>query len=89
MAALHVVNKADALGECMGLLTAEDVLVLIEDGVYAACGKVGLRAPCYALKDDLEARGLLARIDSAVAVLSYDGFVELVEYHQPIVTWSR
>ena len=89
MATLHIVNKADALADCLPLLAHGDALLLIEDGVYAACTASSMPARCHALADDLEARGLTRRIDTAVEILTYDGFVDLVELHQPIVTWSR
>ncbi len=89
MAALHIVNKADALPDCLPLLADGDALLLIEDGVYAVCADIDASTPCHALADDLEARGLMNRIVNAIEILSYDGFVELVERHQPVVTWSR
>ena len=89
MATLHIVNKAAALTDCLPLLTGNDALLLIEDGVYAARTRIGAPGPCYALGDDLEARGLIGRIGAGVEVVSYDGFVDLVERHQPVVTWSR
>ena len=89
MAALHIVNKADALADCLPLVADGDALLLIEDGVYAACTAIGIRAPCHALADDLRARGLMDRVESSIESVSYDGFVDLVERHQPIVTWSR
>ena len=88
MAALHIVNKANALPDCLPLLADGDALLLIEDGVFAACTAFGASTPCYALTDDVEARGLEGRIETAVEIVSYDGFVDLVERHQPIVTWS-
>ena len=89
MASLHIVNKADALADCLPLLADGDALLLIEDGVYAACTPIDTHATCHALADDLEARGLTGRIETSVEILSYDGFVDLVERHQPVVTWSR
>ena len=89
MASLHIVNKADALADCLPLLADGDALLLIEDGVYAACTAIDTPATCHALADDLEARGLTGRIETSVEILSYDGFVDLVERHQPVVTWSR
>ena len=88
-ATLHIVNRADALARCLPLVAEGDAVLLIEDGVYAACSAVDSPAPCHALADDLEARGITGRIEPAVGVLSYAGFVELVERHRPIVTWSR
>lgn len=89
MATLHIVNKADALPDCLPLVADGDALLLIEDGVYAACTDIDAGAPCHALAEDLEARGIAGRIRHSIEVLSWDGFVELVERHQPIVTWSR
>ena len=89
MATLHIVNKAAALGDCLSLMTDGDALLLIEDGVYAARHSPQAPGTFHALDSDLGARGLLNRIDAAFHVLSYDGFVGLVEQYQPIVTWSR
>ena len=105
MSVLHLVNKAAAFEDCLALMAPGDALLLIEDGVYAArwrpaapadgaagAGKAeppALPDACYALESDLEARGLLGRMDSRFQTVSYDGFVGLVEKHHPIVTWSR
>ena len=89
MATLYIVNKADALADCLPLLAPDDALLLIEDGVYAARNGIDTPGPCYALGEDLEARGLVGRIVPGIEVVSYDGFVDLVERHQPVVTWSR
>ena len=105
MSVLHLVNKAAAFEDCLALMAPGDALLLIEDGVYAArrrpaapadgaAGAGGAEPPvlpeaCYALESDLEARGLLGRMDSRFKAVSYDGFVGLVEKHNPIVTWSR
>ena len=89
MATLHIVNKAAALADCLPLLTGADALLLIEDGVYAARTGIEAPCPCNALDDDLQARGLNGRIGAGIEVVSFDGFVELVERHQPVVTWSR
>ena len=104
MSVLHLVNKAAAFEDCLELMAPGDALLLIEDGVYAARRPVApadgaagageaeppaLPDACYALESDLEARGLLGRMDSRFQAVSYDGFVGLVEKHHPIVTWSR
>ncbi len=41
--------------------------------------------PIYALKADLEARGVRRLVDG-VQVIDYEGFVELVEQHH-VVPW--
>lgn len=89
MATLYIVNKADALADCLPLIAGEDALLLIEDGVYAARNGIGTPGPCHALGEDLEARGLAGRTASGIEIVTYDGFVDLVERHQPVVTWSR
>lgn len=89
MATLHIVNKAAALASCVPLAAENDAMLLIEDGVYAARHHPHVPGPCYVLDSDLAARGLSERVDARFEVISYAGFVDLVERHQPIVTWSR
>ncbi len=89
MAALHIVNKAAALASCLPILGEDDALLLIEDGVYAARLASAAVGRCYVLDCDLEARGLTGQIAAAFEIVTYDGFVELVERHQPIVSWNR
>ena len=64
----------------------------VDDAAGAGAGEAeppALPDACYALDADLEARGLLGRMDSRFQAVSYHGFVDLVEKHRPIVTWSR
>jgi tRNA 2-thiouridine synthesizing protein B len=69
-------------------------ILLYEDGVYAAvpgAASEGLtkqaleQHPVYALKPDLDARGL-AKVIDGIQIVDYDGFVELVEQHH-MVPW--
>lgn len=76
-------------------LTAEgDDLLLLQDGVLA--GLAGspwldllLNAPIslYALKNDLEARGLIGYISHNFTVIGYTQFVELTERHRNQIAW--
>jgi tRNA 2-thiouridine synthesizing protein B len=87
MATLHLVNKASALEHCLTAAAADDAILLLEDGVYAA---VSVRAPkrqLYALKADVTARGLRERLSKHTRLVDDAGFVGLVEAHQPVVTW--
>jgi sulfur relay protein TusB/DsrH len=68
---LHTVNKspdASALRQCLHVIGADDVLVLIEDGVYCALTANAvdswLETPLtvYAILADVEARGLLGSL---------------------------
>ena len=87
---LHIVNKSpyerNALEACLRLAQPGSALLLIEDGVYAAthgsAAEAGLkdamaRIKVYALKPDLEARGVAGRVMDGIQLVDYGGFVEL------------
>ena len=87
---LHIVNKSpferNALEACLRLAQPGSALILIEDGVYAATrGNAAearlrdamARLKVYALKADLEARGVAARVMDGIELVDYGGFVEL------------
>jgi tRNA 2-thiouridine synthesizing protein B len=95
---LYTVNKSPLmfgnLKSVLRIAPEGDPILLYEDGVYAAAGGTasgGLLAqavanhPVYALKADLDARGLCSIVDG-VQVVDYDGFVELVEQHH-VAPW--
>jgi tRNA 2-thiouridine synthesizing protein B len=87
---LHIVNKSpyerNALEACLRLARPGSALLLIEDGVYAATrgnvAEAGLRdamarLKVYALRPDLEARGVAARVIDGIELVDYGGFVDL------------
>ena len=87
---LHIVNKSpyerNALESCLRLAQPGSALLLIEDGVYAATrGNAAeaqlkdamARLKVYALKADLEARGVAARVMEGIELVDYGGFVDL------------
>ena len=87
---LHIVNKSpyerNALESCLRLAQAGSALLLIEDGVYAATrGNAAearlkdamARLKVYALKADLEARGVAGRVMEGIELVDYGGFVDL------------
>ncbi|RLC62181.1 MAG: sulfurtransferase complex subunit TusB [Chloroflexi bacterium] len=95
---LYTVNKSPLMfGNLRSLLRiapADEPILLYEDGVYAAVSgtaseelirKALERHPVYALRADLEARGLTNLVEG-IKVTDYDGFVELVEQHH-VVPW--
>jgi sulfur relay protein TusB/DsrH len=86
MAVLHIINHTDALADCLGVAHADDVVLLIEDGVYAGSINDVERAMC-AIDVDVRARGLGKRMNAEVALVSYADFVKLTVAHNPIVTW--
>ena len=91
---LHTVNKSpftsSTLESCLRFVREGDVILLLEDGVYAAASdtsKSGLiedtlkKHPVYAIKADLKARGL-EKLISGVQLADYNDFVKLLEEHR-------
>ncbi len=64
---------------------ADDVIVLIQNGVFWAVTAEGKKAlagkKVYALKADLEARGY-AEQDCPVEAIDYSGLIELLEQNE-------
>ena len=101
MSTLHTVNKspfaAPSLLSCINHCKAGDAVLMIEDGVYGALAGSGVsdqvrarlgEVSLYAIKADLEARGLDAsRLIGEVQVVEYDGFVDLVTRHDRTQAW--
>lgn len=92
--------ERNALDSCLRLMTAGgatgNALLLIEDAVYAvtrgnaAAAKVAAAMACgpvYALKPDLEARGMADRVLDGVQIVDYAGFVNLVAAHPNNQSW--
>jgi len=99
MAMLHTVNKSpyerNTLESCLNHVKEGDVVLLIEDGVYAAL-KGGRAADVLssvngvkicALSADVKARGLDGRLVDGVEVVDYAGFVDLVEQTDKTQAW--
>jgi len=95
---LHTINKSpfqnSALENCLRVARNGDVILLLEDGVYAAAvGTVKSslieqavrRHAVYAIEADLKARGL-DKLVKEVRIASYGDFVDLVEKH-PVHAW--
>jgi tRNA 2-thiouridine synthesizing protein B len=95
---LHTINKSpfqnSALENCLRLARNGDVILLLEDGVYAAAvGTVKSslieqavrRHAVYAIEADLKARGL-DKLVKEVRIAGYGDFVDLVEKH-PVHAW--
>lgn len=97
---LHIVNKShrqtSTLSSCLRMAQDGHALLLIEDAVYAAtaagAATAGLadalrRLKVYALRPDLEARGVAATLVEGVTAVDYGGFVDLVAEHPNNQTW--
>ena len=97
---LHTVNKSPfeykSLEACLKFAQQGSAVLLIEDGVYAAArdtavsGRVqeALKSVAiYALKPDVEARGMQNRVMDGVRLVDYGGFVDLVAEHNAVQSW--
>lgn len=97
---LHTVNKSpfdhNSLQTCLKFVRQGGSVLLIEDGVYAAARDTAVssqlqealkRVSIYALKPDLEARGMLNRVMDGVRLVDYGGFVDLVTQHDAVQSW--
>ena len=95
---LFTVNKSPLafgnLESSLRIAPSGDPILLYEDGVFAAVAGAASEGlivqaldnhPVYALQEDLDARGLDSLV-KGIQVISYDGFVELVEQHH-VVPW--
>lgn len=95
---LHTINKSpyshQHLADCLRACAADDVIVLIEDGVYAALANSewikSLSAKVsavYVLQPDVDARGLSNRIAAEANSINYDGFVQLCVDQPKMLAW--
>lgn len=56
----------------------DDVIVLVNDGVYLDVEDAPRSAKIYAVKEDVERRGLKNRISRRVELIDYDRLVDLI-----------
>ena len=97
---LHTVNKSpfdhNTLETCLRFARQGSAVLLIEDGVYAALRETAVskqvqdalkRVSIYALKSDLEARGMQNRLMDGIQLVDYGGFVDLVVEHNSVQSW--
>ena len=97
---LHTVNKSPfenrTLETCLRFARQGSAVLLIEDGVYAAARGTAVSTqvqeamksvPIYALKPDVEARGMQNRVMDGVRLVDYGGFVDLVAEHDAVQSW--
>ena len=81
---LHTLNKTSALAKCSNLIAEDDLMLLMEDGVYLALQGVD---EGFALKADVEARGIADRMPEGIRVIDYDGFVSLTAEADKVCAW--
>jgi sulfur relay protein TusB/DsrH len=81
---IHVSSAHPAFSDCLRVVSSEDTILLLADGVYNAlaetAGCAALRscgARLYVLQEDALACGV--RPDDSFTLVNMDGFVELSE----------
>ncbi|MBU2895586.1 sulfurtransferase complex subunit TusB [Vibrio hepatarius] len=90
---LHIVKSITALEEVNKVYLDTDILLLIQDAVYAV-NPLHRTYPLLktfntlVLKSDLEARGMLNRVSPSINVVDYEGFVDLTVEHATSLTWD-
>lgn len=96
---LHTVNKSpyssNSLELCLSYAKTGDVVLLIEDGIYAAMKGgasvsmvSGASVKVYALGPDLKARGIASdKLIDGIEVVGYDGFVNMAAENDKVQSW--
>ena len=97
---LHTINKSPfehgTFETCLKFAKQGSAVLLIEDGVYAAAKDTIVskqvqealkNVSIYALKPDVEARGMQNRVMDGVRLVDYEGFVDLVVEHDAVQSW--
>ncbi|QKT04041.1 sulfurtransferase complex subunit TusB [Ectothiorhodospiraceae bacterium 2226] len=101
MTMLHTINKSpferNALGTCLAHAAEGSAILLIEDGVYAACkdnalqdkmSEAAKRFRLFVLEPDVRARGMSREhIMEGIKPVDYGGFVDLVAEHDNVQAW--
>ena len=94
---LHLVSRSIFPEALWPLLSAEDAVILLDDGVFAGLaveaipndtsGRV-LVCPCFILEEHLLLRGIEpSRFAFAIERIDYAGFVQLTLAHAVSHTW--
>lgn len=93
---LHTVNKSpfshQACQDCLARYAPGDSIILLEDGVYAgmqtspvAC--VIKAQTLYALREDVDARGIAGKLLPTIKLIDYAEFVTLCTQHKLVQAW--
>ena len=95
---LHTLSAAPGtpgFHTCLRVATAEDSILLLGDGVYAAIagspGSLQLQAASatlFALVQDVAAAGIGQSMADSVKVIDFDGFVALTEACERQLNWD-
>ena len=95
MKTLHTISKTPAsnlLTSCLEAIAKDDGVLFLEDGVYYIWKDIKdliytEQYECYALKEDLLARGVEITSIKGVNLVDYAAFVDLCEKYEKIINW--
>ena len=82
---LHTINKPSALSLCRHLISNEDLVVLLEEGVYL--GEESLPGKVHAIMADLVARGMDSKLAPEITRINYSDFVALATEADKVCSW--
>ena len=82
---VHTFNKVSALGLGSNLIGEDDQIVLLEDGVYL--GLQSLPFSAFAIRIDVDARGLSGRLTEQIESIDYSDFVSLCTEADKVCSW--
>ena len=88
---LHLIFSPAGARACLHRWSADDRVLLLGDGVYAANQLTQSHVPANAidmLASDAEARGMTAGVQGGIGLIDYKQFVGLTEKHSPVVSWK-
>ena len=101
MSMLHTVNKSpfenSSVSSCLSLCAKDSSILFIEDAVISVMKSTKFsdlietslkNFKMYALKPDLEARGLsLDNVIDGIKLVGYEEFVDLTTEHDSVQSW--
>lgn len=91
MSQLHTINQIGLLADCLRVLSTDDALLLLEDGVYChndeRLKKLTGKVAVYVLTEDARVRGLQLPEPACFKAVDYEGFVELCCHHDKVINW--
>ena len=91
MSSLHTFSSRQAVTASLALVSKGDSLLLLQDGVFADYSQL-LKSltddvRCFALRDDLAARGILQGLPAGIEKIGFDDFVRLCCEHDKVINW--
>lgn len=85
MAALHLIYHQDALADCLRVAAMADTVLLIGPAVQGA--SQGTHPNLAWLREGLTDAETADAASSGCPAITYEGLVELVTLHHPVVSW--